>query len=104
MDVLLFPDLVMRFLVLPLPNRTFPFLIVLALSIFQLFFPTADSVSCWPPSPVDTLAVISCFEDLNGVKYDPTGTEGPKEGCGLAHRWRAERERGISVARPASCK
>ena len=35
--------------------------------------PNFDRVSCWPSSPADTLAVIPCMGELNGVKYDTRG-------------------------------
>lgn len=36
-----------------------------------LFCPYSyDSLLCWPRTPAGTLAVLPCFEELNGVKYD----------------------------------
>jgi hypothetical protein len=29
-------------------------------------------VSCWPPTPEMTTAVIPCFKELNGIIYDHT--------------------------------
>lgn len=29
-----------------------------------------DSISCWPRTPPDTLRIIPCFEELNGLKYN----------------------------------
>lgn len=31
-----------------------------------------DSISCWPPTPLNNTAVISCFSEFGGVFYDPT--------------------------------
>lgn len=31
-----------------------------------------DSVSCWPPTPYNTTAVIRCFKMLNDIVYDDT--------------------------------
>ncbi|XP_045474415.1 diuretic hormone receptor-like isoform X2 [Harmonia axyridis] len=32
--------------------------------------PMADPVACWPPTPVNTTAVIRCFAELNFIRYD----------------------------------
>jgi hypothetical protein len=29
-----------------------------------------DTVLCWPKTPAGTLALLPCFEELNGIKYD----------------------------------
>uniref|UniRef100_A0A1B6DUU3 G-protein coupled receptors family 2 profile 2 domain-containing protein n=1 Tax=Clastoptera arizonana TaxID=38151 RepID=A0A1B6DUU3_9HEMI len=29
-----------------------------------------DNVLCWPPTPVNTLAELPCFHELNGITYD----------------------------------
>lgn len=29
-----------------------------------------DSVLCWPQTPANTLAVLPCFSQLNGIHYD----------------------------------
>jgi hypothetical protein len=29
-----------------------------------------DTLLCWPKTPAGTLAVLPCFEELNGIKYD----------------------------------
>lgn len=31
-----------------------------------------DSVICWPPTPVNSTAVVKCFAELNGIRYDDT--------------------------------
>lgn len=31
-----------------------------------------DTILCWPRTPPDTLAIISCFDELNGIPYDNT--------------------------------
>ncbi|XP_046390386.1 diuretic hormone receptor-like isoform X2 [Ischnura elegans] len=31
-----------------------------------------DRLLCWPTTPASTLAVLPCFEELNGIKYDTT--------------------------------
>ena len=35
-------------------------------------FCSLDRASCWPPTRAGTLAVISCFEEFKGIKYDHT--------------------------------
>lgn len=32
--------------------------------------PNFDSVLCWPHTPPDTMAILPCMDDLNGIKYD----------------------------------
>lgn len=32
-----------------------------------------DGVSCWPETPPGTLKAIPCFDDFNGVPYEPSG-------------------------------
>lgn len=32
--------------------------------------PNFDSVLCWPYTPADTVAVLPCMDELNGIKYD----------------------------------
>lgn len=32
-----------------------------------------DLILCWPPTRPGALAVQQCLEELNGIKYDPTG-------------------------------
>ena len=34
---------------------------------------TWDKVLCWPPTPAGTTAVLPCFEEFNGIKYDTSG-------------------------------
>jgi hypothetical protein len=29
-----------------------------------------DTLLCWPKTPAGTLALLPCFEELNGIKYD----------------------------------
>jgi hypothetical protein len=31
-----------------------------------------DTLLCWPKTPAGTLALLPCFEELNGIKYDTT--------------------------------
>lgn len=31
-----------------------------------------DTILCWPRTPPGTLAIIPCFEELNGISYDNT--------------------------------
>lgn len=31
-----------------------------------------DRVSCWPPTPANTTAVIKCMAYLNNIRYDDT--------------------------------
>lgn len=31
-----------------------------------------DSISCWPPTAVNTTAVLKCFREFLGIKYDDT--------------------------------
>lgn len=32
-----------------------------------------DTVLCWPQTSPNSLAVLPCFEQLNGIKYDTGG-------------------------------
>lgn len=32
--------------------------------------PNFDSVLCWPQTTADSMAVLPCMEELNGIKYD----------------------------------
>jgi hypothetical protein len=32
-----------------------------------------DTVLCWPQTPPNSAAVLPCFEQLNGIKYDTRG-------------------------------
>lgn len=32
--------------------------------------PNFDSVLCWPHTPANTVAVLPCFSQLNGIPYD----------------------------------
>ncbi|XP_059084966.1 diuretic hormone receptor-like [Tigriopus californicus] len=34
--------------------------------------PSFDKISCWPASVTDSLVVIPCFSEFNGVRYDTT--------------------------------
>lgn len=34
---------------------------------------TWDSVLCWPETPAGTTAYLPCFEEFNGIRYDPSG-------------------------------
>lgn len=34
--------------------------------------PNFDTVLCWPPTSPNTIAVLSCFSQLNGILYDAT--------------------------------
>lgn len=34
--------------------------------------PDFDSVLCWPQTPRNTIAVLPCLEQLNGIHYDTT--------------------------------
>lgn len=34
--------------------------------------PSFDKISCWPASIPDSLVVIPCFSEFNGVRYDTT--------------------------------
>lgn len=43
-----------------------------------LFCPYAyDTLLCWPKTPAGTLALLPCFDELNGIKYD-TSREGAR--------------------------
>lgn len=33
---------------------------------------TSDTILCWPPTPFNETAVVKCFSELLGVKYDST--------------------------------
>lgn len=33
---------------------------------------TFDSILCWPPTPINKTAVIKCFSELFGIRYDDT--------------------------------
>jgi hypothetical protein len=33
-----------------------------------------DTLLCWPRTPAGMLAVLPCFEELNGIKYDTNRT------------------------------
>jgi hypothetical protein len=36
-----------------------------------LFCPYSyDTLLCWPKTPAGNLALLPCFEELNGIKYD----------------------------------
>lgn len=32
--------------------------------------PNFDSVLCWPQTPPNTVAILPCFSQLNGIRYD----------------------------------
>lgn len=34
--------------------------------------PNFDSVLCWPQTPANTVAVLPCLSQLNGIRYDTT--------------------------------
>lgn len=36
--------------------------------------PNFDSVLCWPRTPLGTLALLPCLEELNGIYYDTSRT------------------------------
>ena len=37
----------------------------------ELFCPYSyDTLLCWPKTPAGNLAILPCFEELNGIKYD----------------------------------
>ena len=44
-----------------------------------------DAASCWPPTRAGTLAVISCFEEFKGIRYDNTSKklETPRFRCNI---------------------
>jgi hypothetical protein len=43
-----------------------------------LFCPHSyDTLLCWPKTPAGTLAILPCFEELNGIKYDTTREYSP---------------------------
>lgn len=31
-----------------------------------------DSVLCWPQTPTNTVAILPCLSQLNGIQYDTT--------------------------------
>ncbi|XP_017773642.1 PREDICTED: uncharacterized protein LOC108562530, partial [Nicrophorus vespilloides] len=31
-----------------------------------------DSISCWPPTQLNDTAVVRCFSELNGIRYNDT--------------------------------
>ena len=50
-----------------------------------LFCPFSyDTLLCWPKTPAGTLAILPCFEELNGIKYD-TSREYSYVFCGLLY-------------------
>lgn len=42
----------------------------------QVFVPGCsvdfDTVLCWPQTPANTVALLPCFHQLNGIRYDTT--------------------------------
>ncbi|XP_058464591.1 diuretic hormone receptor-like isoform X2 [Malaya genurostris] len=44
-----------------------------------------DKVSCWPRTPPETLAVLPCFSELQGVQYD--STQNATRYCNIDGTW-----------------
>ncbi|GBM52349.1 hypothetical protein AVEN_229577-1 [Araneus ventricosus] len=46
-----------------------------------------DGVSCWPPTLAGITAMVPCFPELNGVKYDISKYYNPRKKVFCAQLW-----------------